>query len=116
MNGIVQIKVKEEVHQLRFNIHGCAEFEQRTFKVVSENPVKIVTDLIYAGMFGEAMRNDLPPKDYGEVCDIVEQLHEEADSQVQIDQVWKTYEESTHGKKFVETINKVADGKKKATA
>lgn len=112
MNGIVEITVKKKKHVLRFGYHGCMEFEARVFKNPTQNQGKLLTDLIYSGIYGDCMRNEKPAPEYGEVYDLTDALSEEKDYSEQMDKVWKCYNESKWGKEYIARLAEF--GKKKA--
>lgn len=111
MNGIVEIQIDGKKHVLRFGYHGCMEFERRLFKNTNDNNAKILTDLIYAGMFGEAMRSEKAVPDYADAYDLHESLAEEENYAEQSEKVWTVYNESKYGKDFQKRL---AEFKKKA--
>lgn len=111
MNGIVEITVSDKKHVLRYGYHGCMEFERRLFKNTNDNNAKISTDLIYAGMFGEAMRNEKAVPEYTAAYDLHEELAEEDNYSEQLEKVWTVYNESKYGKDFQKRL---AEFKKKA--
>lgn len=115
MNGVVEIKIDDTTtHVLRFNMHGSMEFERRMFANPSENSIKIFTDLVYSGMFGESVRNSGSVPKYSDAADLVELLNEHKDGATQSEEVWNTYHESKYGKDFQKRIDEF--NKKKAEA
>lgn len=112
MNGIVEITVKEKKHILRFGMQGCFEFQTRVFKNPTQNQGKLLTDLIYSGIYGECMRSEKPAPEYSEVYDLFSDLSEEKDYAEQMDKVWKCYNESKWGKEYMAAISELS--KKKA--
>lgn len=112
MNGVVEITVKKKKHILRFGYHGCMEFEQRIFKNPTQNQGKMLTDLVFSGIYGECMRSEKPMPIYEEVYDLVDLLSEEKDYSDQMQKVWDCYNQSKWGKEYVEKLAEL--GKKKA--
>lgn len=104
MNGIVNIVVSGKSHELRFNVHGCMEFERMSFLNISENEAKCVTDLIYSGLFGASIPKQIQITSYEEVCDLMDDFYDEPDAGDQLEKVWNAYHESKFGKKFKEKI------------
>lgn len=110
-NGIAKITLRtdgqdNETVILRYGMMGCAEFERRVVTNATPNPAKVLTDMIYAGMFGEAMRNEQPVPDYSDAVDLLDRLSEESDYKEQSIAIQKVYEESKFGKEFIEKNKK----------
>lgn len=105
MNGIVNIVIAGKSHELRFNVHGCMEFERMSFLNITENEAKCVTDLIYSGLFGAAIPKQTQIIAYEKVCDMMDEFYEEDNASGQLEAVWSAYHQSKFGKKFKEKID-----------
>lgn len=105
MNGIVNIVISGKPYELRFNVHGCMEFERMSFINISENEAKCVTDLVYSGLYGAAVPKQIQITSYEEVCELMDEFYEEEDAPDQLDRVWEAYHQSKFGKKFKEKID-----------
>jgi hypothetical protein len=116
MNGIAVIKANGDEHTLRFGMVAVAEFERRMFTNPTASSAKILIDLIYAGMYGEAMRSEKPAPTYTEAYDIHESIAEDAEDYAkQMERVWTALRESKHGLAYlnsVEAISEAIDKKK----
>lgn len=111
MNGIVEITVKKKKHILRYNLLGCFEFETRCNANPSGNHAKICMDLVYSGVYGDSMKSGLSVPDYKNVSDLFDDFTEEKDYSDQMDKIWKCFNESSWGKKFMDGV--AAESKKK---
>lgn len=78
MNGVVEITIKEQVHILRFNVHASMTFSLKT----STNPlswdsaegmVKFTSDLFYAGLVGQAMRDQRQIPTWDQAMDLFDE-------------------------------------------
>lgn len=104
MNGIVDITVNGVKHRLRFNVMSCSQFERMVLSDLTEAGNKNLLNLIYAGLYGETLRNELPKPDFKDVYDLVEAFADEDDFVEQRDKVETTYNESKWGRKFLEVM------------
>lgn len=117
MNGIVEISIKGKKHRLRFNVQAFMEFEPRVLKAnhlqgTSAYNTKVMTDLVYCGLFGEKLRSDQPIPTYDEFMDLFEEFSEEPDFAEQLQKVSEAFGESKRGKGMIEYGQEIA--KKKA--
>lgn len=112
MNGIVEITVKKKKHILRFGMQGCFEFQTRVFKNPTQNQGKLLTDLIYSGIYGECMANEQPAPDYKEVFELFNDFSEEDNYSEQLDKVWECFNLSKWGRDYMKAVTEL--GKKKA--
>lgn len=106
MNGLVKLQIGEESYTLSFGMMGCMEFERRVVETPTTNKHKIMVDMIYSGLFGDAMMNDRPPVKYGDVCILVERLHDQDDYVEQLAEVNRVYAESKWGKDLLDRMDK----------
>lgn len=113
MNGIIDVKVGKVTHRLRFGYHACMEFERRVFKNASENLAKIFTDLVYSGLFGEAMRSEQPIPEYGMAYDLLEEMASLKDYDKLTTDIWETYYASKWGADFQKRLTDFAEQSKK---
>ena len=104
MNGIVDITVNGVKHRLRFNVMSCSQFERLVFSDLEESGNKTLLNLVYSGIYGENLRNELPKPDFKDIYDLVEALADEDDFVEQRDKVESTYYESKYGRKFLEVM------------
>lgn len=111
MNGIVDINLNEKKVTLRFNYHACMEFESRLFKNATDNNAKVLTDLIYSGLFGEAVRNEKPVPAYSDSVDLLDELANLENYAEQTEKIWNVYNESKFGKDFQERLKEFAKKK-----
>jgi len=118
MNGIAVITIHDGElkgeHTLRFGMLGCAEFERRvTGHTASPNNVKVLQDMIYGGLFGEAMRNENVAPEYSFAYDLLEALSNQDDYVEQSMKLQEVYEASKFGKAFIaksEELKKKLEG------
>lgn len=113
MNGVVEIQAGESKHTLRFSVHGCGAFQQRLFANPDKEPAKILTDMVYSGLYGEAMRNGQMAPEYSLAYDIVDIISGQEDFDKQSNAIWDTYNESVHGRDFAKKLDLLS--KKKVT-
>lgn len=108
-NGIAKITIHEGdqkgEYTLRFGMLGCAEFERRVLMNPTPNNTKLLIDMIYGGLYGEAMRNEQAVPKYSLSEDILESLEGQEDYHQQTMDIQKTYEESKFGKQSIEKFN-----------
>lgn len=119
MNGVVEITITQSgkfkgVHKLRYGMIGCMEFESRSFNTPALNNGKVLTDLIYAGIYGEAARVEKPVPTYPDVVDLVDALSEEETYSEQIGAIWETYHNSKWGKEFQKKIDELTKKKEQS--
>lgn len=110
MNGIVIVGNRT----LRFGYQACQEFEQCIFKNASTNHAKIFTDLIYAGIFGDALRNGKPTDGlYQEAYDLLDEVSEQDNfAELQL-KIWDTYYNSKWGADFQKRLKEFTESNKK---
>lgn len=115
MNGLVKVTAEGKEYTLRFSMHGCHEFERRLYTNPSDDKVKALTDMIYGGLYGEAMRNEQPAPPYSDAADLLEAIANEDNYVEQSLSIQKVYEESKFGKEAIERWKEKGeqDGKKK---
>lgn len=101
MNGVIDVKAGDKVYTLRFSMHGCHEFERRLYTNPSDDKVKALTDMIYGGLYGEAMRNEQAAPEYSDAYDLLEALYNEDDYIEQSLALQRVYEESKFGKQSI---------------
>lgn len=113
MNGVVEIKVNGKSHTLRFGMLGVMEFERQNFINPTTNNAKIIVDLLYAGLYGEAMRAEKSPLSYGKVVGLHDDLAEQEDYSAQIEAVWKAFGESKYGAEYLKKMEELGKAAKK---
>lgn len=101
MNGVIDIKALGQTHTLRFGMVGVGEFERRQMINFTENTKKVIVDLVYGGLFGEAMRNEKPAPAYSLATDICDELA--TDTKV-LDAIWLCFEQSNNGIDYLNRI------------
>src|SRR4051812_12477015 len=103
-NGIVELKGVEKKYILRFGYQACMEFERRSISSMTasagQNNITLASDIIYAGLYGEALRNEKPIPKYSDAVDLIDDLSETDNLSEQIESVWDVYNESKWGKDF----------------
>lgn len=118
MNGVAEIKITKGdlkgTYKLRYGMIGCMEFEVRSFNNPALNNGKVLTDLIYAGIFGEAARAEKPIPLYADVVDLLDELAYEDDYSDQIGRVWETYHTSKWGQDFQKKIDELTKKKEQS--
>lgn len=114
-NGVFEIKTELGVTKLRFGYMASMEFEQRFFKNATTNSAKIFTDLIYSGLYCEAVRSENPIPEYEQASTLIDFMSEQDDFDEVSIKIWNTYNESKWGKSFAQRIKEFTD-KKKAEA
>lgn len=112
MNGIIKIKVAKKDYILRFSYLACQDFEKRIFKHPSSNNVKLLTDLVYSGIYGEAVRNDEVMPLYSAAYDIIEDMSAQKDFKDLSDAIFECYNKSKYGSEFVKRIEEYSQKKK----
>jgi len=113
MNGIVEIKSGKKTYTLRFSYVACMEFERRIFINPTDNPAKVFTDLVYSGLFGEAMRNEKPATEYGVAYDILDEISELDNYDEISGKIWDTYYQSKWGADFQKRLDAFTKANKK---
>jgi len=117
-NGVAEIKVTKGdfagTYKLRYGMIGCMEFEVRSFNNPALNNGKVLTDLVYAGIFGEAARSERPAPLYPDVVDLLDALAYEDDYSDQIGRVWETYHQSKWGQEFQKKIDELTKKKEQS--
>lgn len=113
MNGIIDIVIGEKTTRLRFGYHACMEFERRVFINVSDNNAKIFTDLVYSGLFGEAMRSEQPVPTYADAYDLLEGMALEDGYDEKTTEIWNTYYQSKWGADFQKRLTEFTEANKK---
>lgn len=119
MNGIIDINVSGKQHRLRFSVHGCGMFESRMFSNPDREPIKVLTDMIYGGLYGEAMRNGNVAPSYDFAYDLIDEMSIQDDFAEQSNSIWECFSESIHGANFmkkIEELNKPSGTSKKKEA
>jgi len=117
MNGITDVTIKGEKHQLRFGMQAFLIFQDRSTKNSApvnsiEAGLKSVCDLFFAGMTGNCIRNEMPIKSFAECCDLFDELSMEPDFNDQVSKIWECFGDS------IKNISNAAENKtvkKKAT-
>ena len=99
MNGIYDLKIDGQVYPLKFGMHAIAALEQRTAKGgvsldTTEGYAKFLSDLMYCGMYGNSVRNDLAIRPYAECMDLFELLATQDDAAEQYSAMTKCYFDS----------------------
>lgn len=113
-NGVFEIQHGKQVIKLMLGFNASAEFEKRYYQHISSGVVPgegiLFTDLVYAGMYCQAVKTgSLIPK-YENVFQLVETLSESEDFNDIRNSLWLTYYESKWGQDFQ---NRVQDFLKK---
>lgn len=111
MNGIFTLKVGKKSHKLIFNLLSVLEFERRSFFNHAENNAKLITDIIYAGLFGNAMREEQPLPPYSQAFDIHDEIAEKDDYDEVRMKIFNAFNESKYGGEF---LQKMLDFQKKS--
>lgn len=106
-NGIAEIRVNGNVHQLLFGRAAVQEMSDRSITNLSSNGTKLLTDLIYSGLMNHNIKFDLPRVEYSDVYDLVEQFADEEDASDQEKKLWETFEASRWGSQWVDELNKI---------
>lgn len=123
MNGIVEIAIGNDTHTLRFNVQGCAIFEQRAavnslLPSSPENVVKLSGDLFYSGLCGQAFRAQKPIPTWDEAMDLFDLCGAEPTFDAILSNLWETYFSSTAGQRAIkqasDTVESAEADKKKA--
>ena len=118
MNGVAEINITKGnfkgVYKLRFGMIGCMEFEVRCFNSSTLNNGKMLTDLIFAGIFGEAARVENKMPVYSDVADLVDSLSEEEDYNEQLESIWNVYNQSKWGSEFQKKIDELSKKKEQS--
>lgn len=113
MNGVVDITVNGKKHTLRFGMMGVLEFERQNFINPTTNNAKIIVDLLYGGLYGEAMAKGKSPVAYHTIVQLHDEMAEQEDYPAQIESVWKAFGESKYGSEYLKKMQELADAAKK---
>jgi len=115
MNGIIEITVPSGKKRLVMNYYATMEFEQAFFKNTTGNNAKIFTDLVYSGMYGEAMLSYTQMPTYQEAVMLVSEMADQDNFDEVSLEIWDTYNQSKWGKDFQKRAVEFAlEQKKKA--
>jgi len=117
MNGIYDLKIGDEVYPLKFGMHAIAALEQRTAKGgvsldTTEGYAKFLSDLMYCGMYGNSVRNDIAIRPYSECMDLFELLATQDDAADQYSAMTKCYFESIADIRDKKEVKEDTDKKK----
>lgn len=106
--NLVEVKLNDRVELLRFNQAACIDFEQKLLSGNIED-VQIFINMVYAGVYGEATRNDNPPPLYDDVYNMVIELSKRDDYQEQSIKIQDCYNQTKWGKDLANRINKISN-------
>lgn len=114
-NGVYEItNSKGKVTQITLGYNAAMEFEKRYFAHIiandSPNQAIMLTDLVYAGMYCNSMKNGSKVQPYGIAYDLVEDIASMENFATVSSEIWATYYESKWGQDFEKRVN---DAKKK---
>lgn len=117
MNGIVELKVKGKPLILKFGVQAAMLFQTIAAKNAldpqsTENHLKLMGDLFYAGLFGQALRSQSAVPTPEQAADIFDEFGEEKDFMAQMDVIWKVWTDSVWGQELLRISEEI--GKKKA--
>lgn len=111
MNGIYEIEIDGKAITLLYGVSGVDEFQRRSVYNPSDDSVKAFTDLLYSGLYGNAMRQGKGKPEYEVAYDLMETILALPNSDAVSEKIWDTFKESIHGANFlakIEAINKKA--------
>jgi len=115
-NGVFEIKNGRETIKLLMGFNAASEFETRYFKHITSGVAPsegiLFTDLVYSGMYCNALRNGEQIPSYGEAFDLVEELGQTEDFTDIRTNLWNTYYESKWGTDFKNRLDAFIDKKK----
>lgn len=102
-SGFDQIEVKGVIYPLLFGRAAVQELSDRNRDSTSGsgNGVKLLIDLIYAGMLNYAIFSDTSVVAYSEVYLIVDDFAEEENFKLKEASLWKSFESSRFGAEWV---------------
>ena len=103
-NGNCVMKIGDMVYPLFFGRMAVEEFAKRTETTLSDNAVKLATDLIYAGFVNFQTRQNLPMSSYEEVYDLAEEFFDQPDAKEQFERIDECFFQSKYGSKYKERI------------
>jgi hypothetical protein len=120
-NGVFEIENGKETVKLLMGFNAASEFETRYFKHITSGIAPsegiLFTDLVFSGMYCNALRNGSQIPSYGEAFDLVEAIGQNDNfNEVRV-KLWNVYYESKWGIDFKNRLDKfLNDGKKKVEA
>lgn len=106
-NGITKIIVGGKEYPLLFGRAAVEEMSRRSSEKLSNNGVKLLTDLVYSGLLNRAIKDDSEFPSYSDVYDLVEDFQLEEDSSEQYEKIWKIFESSRWGSQWLEKLNEI---------
>lgn len=120
-NGVFEIKNGDKTVKLLMGFNAASEFETRYFKHITSGIAPsegiLFTDLVYCGMYCNALREEKQIPTYGEAFDLVEAIGQKDDFNDVRVKLWAVYYESKWGIDFKNRLEKfLNDGKKKVEA
>lgn len=113
MNGVFEIQTESGIVKLRMNYYASMEFEQAFFRNASGNSAKIFTDLVFAGLYGEASISGSKMPEQLDARRLVAEISERDDFDEISVKIWDIYNESKWGKDFKKRIDEFAAASKK---
>lgn len=107
-NGVFEIKLGEKTITLLMGFNAASEFETRYYKHIVSGVAPsegiLFTDLVFSGLYCNAVRNGSMIPSYGEAYDLVEKLGEQYDFIEIRTKLWAVYYESKWGIDFQKRI------------
>lgn len=116
-NGIFDIKAGSKTVQLMMGFNAASEFETRYFRHISSGIAPsegiLFTDLVYSGMYCNAVRNGTQIPSYGEAFDLVEEIGQlDSFNETRLN-LWNVYYESKWGADFKKRLDVFMESTKK---
>lgn len=112
MNGIYEIEIDEVKTVLHFNLFGVNEFQRRMVNFPSSDNIKVLTDLLYGGIYGNTMSKGMAVPLYETANDLMEVIMAMPNKALITENIWNTFNESNHGADFmakIKAINEAID-------
>lgn len=117
-NGVFEIKLGKETIKLLLGFNASSEFETRYYRHlvsgIAPSEGILFTDLVFSGLYCNAIRNGETIPAYGDVYELVEKLGEQDDFNEIRTKLWAVYYESKWGMDFEKRVKEFADKKKVA--
>jgi len=116
-NGVFEIKLEGKTIKLLMGFNAASEFETRYFKHITSGVAPsegiLFTDLVYSGMYCNALREGAQIPSYGDAFDLVEQLGQTDEFYDVRTKLWNVYYESKWGADFKARLDTFIDANKK---
>lgn len=111
MNGVVEIDLEDETHTLRFNVFGCAAFNDEVSKlsIGQITAMEMSVLMLYGGMVGNATLNGAPMPTVLDAKSLYAEISELPNDQEIMDKVDEAFRQSKHGAFFVDQLNTMID-------